>query len=224
MRRIISQFLVLLIFAPNLFANEDGNNSSSEIGNVSIAGKSHYGIGLVGNSALVLDKVDNYRIISVRILPFPTKSGPGISVDYTSRSTGNYEDNFINVQPSLQFSSQYVLLKAGLNIIKITEGEGPGGLALPGIEIGMGKINRFYFSAGLLSELYNGLAWIKANYCFANKSSIEVGRAFGGGPNDVTYLCKIDFDLYNTILVRFGGIVNFEKEHSCLQVGVGFIF
>jgi hypothetical protein len=188
--------------------------------------KPYYFCALYGKNNLMLDDLSRNRNITALFSPYTKTIGPGLIIGYIEEeNNSSYKDSFYYIQPFLNLPFRYLSFKLGMNIFRIIEGEGPGFLYLPAFEIKLGKMDKFFFSAGLLSELFFGLASININYLLKdNVSSFMVGRIFAENGGYSGYIYKIVCVIIKKLLIHVCGNVNFQKSSYGTQFGFGFLF
>jgi hypothetical protein len=186
--------------------------------------KPYYLIALYGKNNLMLNERSKNTNIAILYSPYENISGPGIGVGRL-KGIDQYKDSFYYVQPFISLPYRFLSLKLGLNLMHIFEGEGPSFLYLPAFEIKIGKMDKLYFSVGLLSELFFGIATLNISYFYKNKiSGFMIGRTYGDENEYSGYIYKIDQVIFKKIFLRIWGNANFAQKMYGTQFGIGLLF
>ncbi|MBN1561122.1 hypothetical protein JW998_12785 [candidate division KSB1 bacterium] len=238
-----ARFLCLLIFF--VFTNSSWSNPiNSRTGSDSLLGKqpissdsksfkseraadsNRYCIWIMqGNNRILVNTISPHDITSLAFSPLPGTNLPGFNFSYI-KEKDDYDDGSIFVQLFFKLGAKYLYFKGGVDVFYVIDPEdGPGGGILPCAEIGLGKLNKIYLSAGILNDLFFGMKSINLHYVFEdNLSSLMIGQAFGDDGNYQGFAYKIDCRLWRAMVIRVQGNAHFARKLFGQQIGLGIAF
>lgn len=190
----------------------------------------HYLMAMYGKNQLYFDSIRSHKTISVGYNPLPLTKGFGLNAWYLREDMTSYyggKPSMIIIQPSVHLLHKSLVVKLCMNIIYKSEGEEPGLKGwLPAIEINYGFMKNFYLSAGYRYDMFFGRLTANLHYVFSdNISEIMIGYTnkenWDDEYNGLTY--KLDCMIFNKLLLRVCGNVDYKFSSQGIQAGIGML-